>query len=163
MVVLSAALTLAASRVRSQPEVDAHTHAHSLLIVLGPLPNFNARFGDRNTQDVGFELNQYYTAGPMANLLVASHTGFTGTKRKKSRVFFNNSACRWPQVCHPNGRGHQLRSLLSSLPALLGLSFASFLALAQSQIRLYWIRSWLCFISPRLIFTRTSTEKLGEA
>ncbi|KAJ6439884.1 beta-lactamase [Purpureocillium lavendulum] len=28
---------------------------------------------------VGFELNQYYTAGPMANMLAASHTGFTGT------------------------------------------------------------------------------------
>ncbi|GJN71723.1 hypothetical protein PLIIFM63780_005943 [Purpureocillium lilacinum] len=28
---------------------------------------------------VGFELNQFYTAGPMANLLAASHTGFTGT------------------------------------------------------------------------------------
>lgn len=41
--------------------------------------NFNARFGDRNAHGVGFELNQYYTAGPMANLLAASHTGFTGT------------------------------------------------------------------------------------
>ena len=28
---------------------------------------------------VGFELNQYYTSGPMANMLAASHTGFTGT------------------------------------------------------------------------------------
>lgn len=41
--------------------------------------NFNARFGDRNAHGVGFELNQSYTAGPMANLQAASHTGFTGT------------------------------------------------------------------------------------
>jgi len=40
--------------------------------------NFNARFpGD--DQGVGFELNQFYTAGPMANPFAASHTGFTGT------------------------------------------------------------------------------------
>lgn len=41
--------------------------------------NFNARFGEGNEHGVGFELNQYYTAGPMANALAASHTGFTGT------------------------------------------------------------------------------------
>lgn len=41
--------------------------------------NFNARFGAGNAHGVGFELNQYYTAGPMANLQAASHTGFTGT------------------------------------------------------------------------------------
>ncbi|KAJ9150901.1 Beta-lactamase [Pleurostoma richardsiae] len=40
--------------------------------------NFNARFpGDDH--GAGFELNQYYTAGPMANPLAASHTGYTGT------------------------------------------------------------------------------------
>lgn len=39
--------------------------------------NFNAHLG--SDHGVGFELNQYYTAGPMANLLAASHTGFTGT------------------------------------------------------------------------------------
>lgn len=41
--------------------------------------NFNARFGEGSAHGVGFELDQYYTAGPMANLLAASHTGFTGT------------------------------------------------------------------------------------
>ncbi|KAF2971633.1 hypothetical protein GQX73_g2033 [Xylaria multiplex] len=41
--------------------------------------NFNARFGAAASHGVGFELNQYYTAGPMANLLSASHTGYTGT------------------------------------------------------------------------------------
>jgi CubicO group peptidase (beta-lactamase class C family) len=41
--------------------------------------DFNARFGPGNSHGVGFELNQYYTAGPMANPLAASHTGFTGT------------------------------------------------------------------------------------
>ncbi|KAJ2993872.1 hypothetical protein NUW58_g1710 [Xylaria curta] len=41
--------------------------------------NFNARFGAGAYHGVGFELNQYYTAGPMANLLSASHTGYTGT------------------------------------------------------------------------------------
>lgn len=42
--------------------------------------NLNARF-NRNRFDhgVGFELNQYYTAGPMASPATASHTGFTGT------------------------------------------------------------------------------------
>lgn len=41
--------------------------------------NFNARFGTDAYHGVGFELDQYYTAGPMANLLSASHTGYTGT------------------------------------------------------------------------------------
>ncbi|KAJ8123717.1 hypothetical protein ONZ43_g400 [Nemania bipapillata] len=41
--------------------------------------NFNARFGIGASHGVGFELNQYYTAGPMANPLSASHTGYTGT------------------------------------------------------------------------------------
>ncbi|KAI1434767.1 putative beta-lactamase [Xylaria sp. CBS 124048] len=41
--------------------------------------NFNARFGIDAYHGVGFELDQYYTAGPMANLLSASHTGYTGT------------------------------------------------------------------------------------
>lgn len=41
--------------------------------------NFNAKFGDGNGHGVGFELDQYYTAGPMASLQAASHTGFTGT------------------------------------------------------------------------------------
>lgn len=39
--------------------------------------NFLADLGEDH--GVGFELNQYYTAGPMANMLAASHTGFTGT------------------------------------------------------------------------------------
>ncbi|KAI0867377.1 putative beta-lactamase [Hypoxylon argillaceum] len=41
--------------------------------------NFNARFGSAAYHGVGFELNQYYTAGPMANPLSASHTRSTGT------------------------------------------------------------------------------------
>ncbi|OAA57285.1 Beta-lactamase/transpeptidase-like protein [Cordyceps fumosorosea ARSEF 2679] len=41
--------------------------------------NFNARFGPRNAHGAGFELDQAYTAGPMANIQAASHTGFTGT------------------------------------------------------------------------------------
>lgn len=41
--------------------------------------NFNARFGSGAYHGAGFELNQYYTAGPMANMLAASHTGYTGT------------------------------------------------------------------------------------
>ncbi|KAI0812893.1 putative beta-lactamase [Xylaria sp. FL0064] len=41
--------------------------------------NFNARFGPSAYHGIGFELDQYYTAGPMANLLSASHTGYTGT------------------------------------------------------------------------------------
>jgi CubicO group peptidase (beta-lactamase class C family) len=42
--------------------------------------NFNARFDDINDDHgAGFELDQYYTAGPLYSLLTASHTGFTGT------------------------------------------------------------------------------------
>lgn len=40
--------------------------------------NFNTKFpGDEH--GLGFELDQYYTSGPMASLQTASHTGFTGT------------------------------------------------------------------------------------
>ncbi|TWU72384.1 hypothetical protein ED733_004221 [Metarhizium rileyi] len=39
--------------------------------------NFLAGLGEHH--GLGFELNQSYTAGPMANMLAASHTGFTGT------------------------------------------------------------------------------------
>lgn len=42
--------------------------------------NFNARFNNINDDHgLGFELDQYYTAGPLNSLLTASHTGFTGT------------------------------------------------------------------------------------
>lgn len=40
--------------------------------------NYNTAFPGEE-HGLGFELNQYYTAGPMASLLTASHTGFTGT------------------------------------------------------------------------------------
>jgi CubicO group peptidase (beta-lactamase class C family) len=40
--------------------------------------NFNTKFPG-NEHGLGFELNQYYTCGPMQGLQVASHTGFTGT------------------------------------------------------------------------------------
>lgn len=40
--------------------------------------NFNTRFpGDEH--GFAFELDQYYTAGPLASLETASHTGYTGT------------------------------------------------------------------------------------
>ncbi|KAK2750032.1 hypothetical protein FQN55_002750 [Onygenales sp. PD_40] len=39
--------------------------------------NFNAKLD--SARSLGFELDKYATAGPMANLLTASHTGFTGT------------------------------------------------------------------------------------
>ncbi|KAF4214221.1 hypothetical protein CNMCM8980_006906 [Aspergillus fumigatiaffinis] len=62
--------------------------------------NFNARFpGDEH--GLGFELNQYYTAGPMASLRTASHTGFTGTTLvidRPSNTFFLLFANR----VHPN-------------------------------------------------------------
>ncbi|KAL6364168.1 hypothetical protein LRP88_02084 [Fusarium phalaenopsidis] len=42
--------------------------------------NFNAHFNDIDSyHGAGFELDQYYTAGPLNTTLVASHTGFTGT------------------------------------------------------------------------------------
>lgn len=41
--------------------------------------NFNERFGPSAYHGVGFELNQFYTAGPLASNLSASHTGYTGT------------------------------------------------------------------------------------
>ena len=40
--------------------------------------NFNTKF-PTDSHGFAFELNQYYTAGPMANPLAASHTGYTGT------------------------------------------------------------------------------------
>ncbi|GFG08811.1 UPF0214 protein YfeW [Aspergillus udagawae] len=52
--------------------------------------NFNARFLGHE-HGLGFELNQYYTAGPMASLQTASHTGFTGTTLvidRPSNTFF---------------------------------------------------------------------------
>ncbi|KAJ5808770.1 hypothetical protein N7474_010039 [Penicillium riverlandense] len=40
--------------------------------------NFNGKFpGDAHS--VGFELDQYYFSGPMANMLAGGHTGYTGT------------------------------------------------------------------------------------
>ena len=58
--------TYGGQRILSQRAVDMIFH------------NYNTKFpGDAH--GVGFELDQYYTAGPMANLLSASHTGYTGT------------------------------------------------------------------------------------
>lgn len=62
--------------------------------------NFNERFPG-NEHGLGFELNQYYTAGPMASLQTASHTGFTGTTMvidRPSNTFFLLFANR----VHPN-------------------------------------------------------------
>lgn len=46
--------------------------------------NFLAALGEDH--GAGFELNQFYTAGPMANPLAASHTGFTGTSMVVDRA-----------------------------------------------------------------------------
>ena len=58
--------------------------------------NFNSKFpGDDH--GLGFELDQSYTAGPMANPLAASHTGFTGTSvvvDRESDSFFLHFANR---------------------------------------------------------------------
>ncbi|KAJ5774214.1 hypothetical protein N7457_009110 [Penicillium paradoxum] len=40
--------------------------------------NFNTAFPG-NEHSIGFELNQHYFSGPMANMLAGGHTGFTGT------------------------------------------------------------------------------------
>lgn len=64
--------------------------------------NFNTKFpGDEH--GLGFELNQYYTAGPMRSLLTASHTGFTGT----SMVIDRGSNSFWLHFAnrvHPDRR-----------------------------------------------------------
>lgn len=40
--------------------------------------DFTTKFpGDEHS--IGFELNQFYFSGPMANLQAGGHTGFTGT------------------------------------------------------------------------------------
>ncbi|CRG89169.1 hypothetical protein PISL3812_06205 [Talaromyces islandicus] len=66
--------TYAGQRILSQTAVD--------LI----FTNFNSRFpGDAH--GLGFELDQYYTAGPMASLQTASHTGFTGTTLVIDRAY----------------------------------------------------------------------------
>ena len=58
--------------------------------------NYNKRFpGDAH--GLGFELNQYYTAGPMASPQTASHTGYTGTTLvidRPSNTFFLHFANR---------------------------------------------------------------------
>ena len=58
--------------------------------------NFNTRFpGDEH--GLGFELDQYYTAGPMASLETASHTSYTGTTLvidRPSNTFFLHFANR---------------------------------------------------------------------
>ena len=58
--------------------------------------NYNKHFpGDAH--GLGFELNQYYTAGPMASLKTASHTGYTGTTLvidRPSNTFFLHFANR---------------------------------------------------------------------
>ncbi|KAF9523035.1 putative beta-lactamase [Crepidotus variabilis] len=64
--------------------------------------NFNTAFPG-NEHGVGFELNQTYTAGPMASVFTASHTGFTGTSLvidRPSNTFFLHFANR----VHPDRR-----------------------------------------------------------
>ncbi|EGX89755.1 beta-lactamase, putative [Cordyceps militaris CM01] len=63
--------------------------------------NWNARFGPGQAHGAGFELDQAYTAGPMANGAAASHTGFTGT----SLVVDRASGCVWVHLAnrvHPS-------------------------------------------------------------
>ncbi|KAJ5669096.1 hypothetical protein N7462_010166 [Penicillium macrosclerotiorum] len=52
--------------------------------------NFNTKFpGDEHS--IGFELNQFYFSGPMANIRAGGHTGFTGTSLvvdRNSDTFF---------------------------------------------------------------------------
>ena len=58
--------------------------------------NYNKRFPGDN-HGLGFELNQYYTAGPMASPRTASHTGYTGTTLvidRPSSTFFLHFANR---------------------------------------------------------------------
>ncbi|KAF8067784.1 putative beta-lactamase [Lyophyllum atratum] len=52
--------------------------------------DYNARFPG-NSHGLGFELNQYYWAGPMQSLQTAGHTGYTGTTMaidRPSNTFF---------------------------------------------------------------------------
>ena len=63
--------------------------------------NFNERFGPDNAHGLGFELNQYYTSGPMANLLAASHTGFTGTSMVIDRAS-NTAFLHFSNRVHPS-------------------------------------------------------------
>ncbi|KAF5383292.1 hypothetical protein D9615_005025 [Tricholomella constricta] len=52
--------------------------------------NYNARFPG-NAHGLGFELNEYYWAGPMQSLQTAGHTGYTGTTMaidRPSNTFF---------------------------------------------------------------------------
>lgn len=69
--------------------------------------NFNARFGSSHAHGLGFELNQYYTSGPMANLLAASHTGYTGTSLVVDRA--SNSV-----IVHFSNRVHPSRNWSSN-------------------------------------------------
>ena len=58
--------------------------------------NYNKRFPGDN-HGLGFELDQYYTAGPMARRKTASHTGYTGTTLvidRPSNTFFLHFANR---------------------------------------------------------------------
>lgn len=61
--------TYGGNRILSQEVVDFIFH------------NFVAppEFSEDDAHGLGFELNQYYTAGPLASILTASHTGYTGT------------------------------------------------------------------------------------
>lgn len=54
-------------RVLSQDAVDMIFH------------NYNEKISPEDSHGIGFELNQSYWSGPMANPLCAGHTGFTGT------------------------------------------------------------------------------------
>lgn len=76
--------TYAGRRYLSQEAVDMIFH------------NYNARFPGDN-HGLGFELDQYYTAGPMAGPKTAGHTGYTGTTLvidRPSQTFFLHFANR---------------------------------------------------------------------
>ncbi|KFY04297.1 hypothetical protein O988_00872 [Pseudogymnoascus sp. VKM F-3808] len=64
--------------------------------------NFNARFNNINDDHgLGLELNQYYTAGPLASLQTASHTGFTGTSMVIDRAH-NTFYLHFSNRVHPS-------------------------------------------------------------
>lgn len=59
--------------------------------------NFLADIDPENPRGIGFQLNHTATAGPMASMLTASHTGFTGTSMvidRASGTFFLHFANR---------------------------------------------------------------------
>ncbi|KAI1811337.1 putative beta-lactamase [Poronia punctata] len=83
--------------------------------------NFNERFGADAAHGIGFELNQYYTAGPMANPLAASHTGFTGTSLVIDRAS-NTLFLHFSNRAHPSRNWSSNNIVRESLGAWVATS-----------------------------------------